>query len=61
MLVDGITDSMDISLSKPWEVVTDREAGMLQSTGLQRVRHDWATEWLTEAVLVGLGPFGTIL
>ena len=39
--LDGITDSMDMILSKLWELVMDREPGVLQSTGLQRVRHDW--------------------
>ena len=43
-LLDGITDSMDMSLSKLWELVMDGRPGVLQSVGSQRVRRDWATE-----------------
>ena len=38
--LDGITDSVDMSLSKLQEKVKDRKPGMLQSLGSQRVGHD---------------------
>ena len=42
--LDVNTDLMDMSYSKLWELVTDREACMLRSMGSQRVGHHWATE-----------------
>ena len=43
-LLDGIISSMDLSLSKLGEIMKYREAGMMQSMGLQRVKKDLVTE-----------------
>ena len=42
--LDGIIDSMDMSLNKLVKIVKDRESRVLQFMGLQRVRHDCAIE-----------------
>ena len=42
--LDGITDLMDMSLSKLQELWMNREAGVLQSMGSQRVKHDLEAE-----------------
>jgi len=61
--LDGITDSMDVSLSELQELVMDREACVLQFMGLQRVGHDWATElnWteLNITLIVKSGRFSS--
>ena len=38
--LDSITDLMDMSLSELWELVRDRDPGVLRFMGSQRVGHD---------------------
>ena len=42
--LDGIANSMDKGLGRLRELVMDREHGVLQSMGSQRVGHNWVNE-----------------
>ena len=42
--LDGITNLMDMSLSRLQEIVKDRKVWLAASTGSQNVQHDLATE-----------------
>ena len=59
--LDGITGSMDMSLSKLQEIVKDGTPGVLQSMGLQRVRHEVESEQRTTTEQASLVPAPALL
>ena len=50
----SITDSMDINLSKLWEIVEDRGAWLATVSGITKVRHNLVTQQQQQILLRGM-------
>ena len=48
--LDGVANSMDMSLSKLWEIAEDRGAWCTVAHGVQRVGHDLVPEQQQQSV-----------
>ena len=57
--LDGITDSMDVSLNKLGNWWWTGKPGMLQSMELQKVGYNWVTElnWIAQSFPILLRPY----
>ena len=58
--LNGITDSMHMSLSKPWEMLKDREAWHAAVSGVSKSQtrlSDWTTTWTSKSWKVPFWQF----